>query len=72
MHRCATKLESVGDEASKAEKQEEAVSTYSTALSLNSSIPHTILVKWASMMLVHGSAHEVLNATSKVCFTSKS
>jgi hypothetical protein len=68
MHRCATKLERVGDKALNAKKQDEAVSAYSTALSLSSSIPDTVLVKWATMMLKGGSAHEALSAAAKVYF----
>ena len=67
--RCATTLERVGDEASNAKKQDEAISAYFAALSLSSLTPHTVLVKWASMTLVRGSANEVLSATAKVCFT---
>jgi hypothetical protein len=68
-HQCATKLERVGGEASNAEKHDEVVSTYSTALSLSPSTPHTVLVKWASVMLVRGSTNEALNAAAKVYFT---
>ena len=68
-HRCTTKLENIGDEASNAEKQDEAVSAYSTALSLSPSTPHTVLVKWAGMMLVRSSASEASSAAAKVCFT---
>jgi hypothetical protein len=64
-HQCATKLERVGGEASNAEKHDEVVSTYSTALSLSPSTPHTVLVKWASVMLVCGSTNEALNAAAK-------
>jgi hypothetical protein len=67
-HRCATKLERVGDEASNAKKQDEAVSAYSTALSLSSSTPDTVLVKWTRVMLKGGSAHEALSAAAKVYF----
>ena len=65
-HRCATKLERVGDEASNAKKQDDAVSAYSTALSISSSTPDTVLVKWANVMLKRGSTHEALSAAAKV------
>ena len=63
------KLERDGDEASNTEKQDEAVSAYSTALSLSSSTPHTVLVKWANTILVRGSTNEAWSAAAKVCLT---
>jgi hypothetical protein len=63
------KLEKVGDEASNAEKQDEAVSAYSTALSLNPSNSTTVLIKWMRILLVRGSTNEALSAAAKVCFT---
>ena len=65
--RCATTLERIGDEASNITKHDEAVAAYSTALLLGPSAPNTILMKWASRMLVRGSAHEALSAAAKVC-----
>jgi hypothetical protein len=66
-HRCTTKLESIGDEASNNKKHDEAVAAYSTALLLGPSAPDTLLIKWASRMLVRGSAHDALSAAAKVC-----
>lgn len=67
-YRCIAKLQRTGDDASSANKQDEAVSAYSTALLLNPSNPNVLLMKWARMVLVDGSVHEALNAASKVCF----
>ncbi|KAI9571641.1 hypothetical protein HD554DRAFT_2168897 [Boletus coccyginus] len=64
-HRCVTTLERVGDEASNAGKQEEAVAAYSTALSLSPLTLNTVLMKWASVMLIHDSADETLRAALK-------
>ncbi|KAG6375674.1 hypothetical protein JVT61DRAFT_3247 [Boletus reticuloceps] len=64
-HRCATSLESIGDEVLKTTQNDEALRAYSMALSLGSSNPKTLLTKWASTMLVRGSANEVLGAASK-------
>ena len=61
-------LERVGDEASNAKKLDEAVTAYSTALSLSPSTPNNVLMKWATMMLIRGSSHETLNAADKVYF----
>ncbi|KAI9571801.1 hypothetical protein HD554DRAFT_1826043 [Boletus coccyginus] len=63
--RCVTTLERVGDEASNAGKQDEAVAAYSTALALDPSIPNTVLMKWAIIMLIRGSADEVSTAAIK-------
>jgi len=67
MPRCITALERVGDEASNAGKQDEAVTAYSTALSLGPSIPNAVLMRWASIMLIRGSADGVSSAATKVC-----
>ena len=48
-------------------KPDEAVAAYSTALSLGPSAPNAVLVKWASKVLIRGSAHEALGAVAKVC-----
>ncbi|KAF8548150.1 hypothetical protein OG21DRAFT_801293 [Imleria badia] len=58
-------LERVGDEASKAKKQDEAVRAYSAALSLSPSTPNNVLMKWATVMLIRGSSHDALNAAAK-------
>ena len=65
-NRCASTLEVNGDEASKAEKYDEALAAYSTALSLSPSMSRTLLVKWARLILVRGSANEAFDAAGKV------
>ena len=67
MPRCIAALERVGDEASHTGKPDEAVVAYSTALSLSSTTPNTVLMKWVSIMLIHGSADEASSAATKVC-----
>ena len=57
-----------GDEASSAENHDEALAAYSTALLLSPSTPKTLLVKWASMMLIRGSANDALTAAVEACF----
>ncbi|KAI9571793.1 hypothetical protein HD554DRAFT_1824610 [Boletus coccyginus] len=64
-HRCVTTLERLGDEASNAGKQDEAVAAYSTALLLGPLTPNTALMKWAGVMLSRGSADEGLRAAVK-------
>ena len=66
-HRCITTLERIGDEASNLKKHDAAVAAYSTALLLGPTTPNTVLMKWASRMLIRGSAHEALSAAAKVC-----
>ena len=62
-----TTLERIGDEASHIKKHDEAVTAYSTALLLGPSASNTVLMKWASRMLIRGSAHEAVSAAAKVC-----
>jgi len=69
-HRCVTMLERAGDEASNARKEDEAVAAYCTALSLGPTNPNTIMIKWADMILKHGSALEASGAATKVCSPS--
>ena len=66
-HRCITMLERVGNEASNADKRDEAVAAYSTALSLGPTAPDALMFKWANMMLKRGSAIEASSAATKVC-----
>ncbi|KAI9459628.1 hypothetical protein HD554DRAFT_2295666 [Boletus coccyginus] len=65
MPQCITALERVGNEASNAGNQDEAVAAYSTVLSLGPAIPNAVLTKWATIMLSHGSADEALSAATK-------
>lgn len=67
-HRCVSTLEIVGDEATNVGGYDEAISAYSTVLSLGSLTPNTVLNKWARMMLIRGTVHEALSVASKVCF----
>ena len=61
-------LETIGDDAVNAEKRDEAVGAYSTALLLSPSTSNALLIKWASMMLIRGSANEALTAAAEVYF----
>ena len=65
-NRCALTLEANGDEASKIEKYDEALASYSIVLSLGPSSLNTILIKWVRSMLVRCSANEALDAAAKV------
>ncbi|KAI9570056.1 hypothetical protein HD554DRAFT_429967 [Boletus coccyginus] len=58
-------LERVGDEASDAGKRDNAAAAYSTALSLDPTIPNALIIKWANMILKRGSALEALSAATK-------
>ena len=69
-HKCVVVLESIGDEASKAENRDEAQRVYSIALSLGPPSPNGLLFKWARLMLLHGSPNETLDAAIKVYSTS--
>ncbi|KAI9456188.1 WD40-repeat-containing domain protein [Boletus coccyginus] len=64
-HRCIAALEIVGDEASNADKWDEAITAYSTALSLGPTIPNTMMFKWANMALKRGSAREASSTATK-------
>ena len=59
-------LEANGGEASRVEKYDEALTAYSTALSLRPSMSRTLLIKWVRLTLVHGSANEALEVVAKV------
>jgi hypothetical protein len=60
-------LERIGDEASNIDKHDDAVAAYFTALLLRPSVPGTVLIKWATRMLIRGSAQDALGAVAKVC-----
>ncbi|KAH0826754.1 hypothetical protein J3R83DRAFT_5164 [Lanmaoa asiatica] len=64
-HQCVATLERIGDEASNAKKQDEAVVAYSTALSLSPSTPNTVLTKWASIILIHDTTDKALSTATK-------
>ncbi|KAI9456194.1 hypothetical protein HD554DRAFT_2042635 [Boletus coccyginus] len=63
-HRSITALESVGDDASNADKWDEAIAAFSTALSLSPTVPNTTMFKWANMTLKRGSALEATSAAN--------
>ncbi|KAI9455532.1 hypothetical protein HD554DRAFT_271221 [Boletus coccyginus] len=65
LNEAITMLEMVGDDASNAGKQDEAVAAYSAALSLGPTVPNAVLIKWANAILKRGSALEVLSAATK-------
>ena len=71
-HKCVVALESIGDEASKAENRDEALRVYSIALSLGPPSPKDLLSKWAWLMLLHGSPKETLETATNVCSASHS
>ena len=56
------------DEASSAKDHDEARTPYSTVLLLSPPTPNTLLIKWASMVLIRGSANDALIAANEVCF----
>ena len=58
----------VGDEALNAKKHDEAITAYSTVLSLSHSTPNIgLLKKWMRTVLIRNSVGEVLGAAGKVC-----
>ncbi|KAG9309693.1 hypothetical protein JVU11DRAFT_10366 [Chiua virens] len=63
--RCIATLEKIGDKASKDEKHDEALAAYSTALSLGSSTPDELLIKWAITMLLRNSTDDVVLAAAQ-------
>ena len=70
--KCVVALESIGDEALRAENYDEGLRAYSIALSTSPPSPGGLLFKWARLMLLHGSPNEILDAATKVCSTLRS
>ena len=68
-NRCTSTLEENGDNATKVKKYDEALATYSIALSLSPSPPNSTLIKWVKVMLVCSSVDEALDSATKVCFS---
>ena len=62
-------LEENGDNATKVKKYDEALATYSIALSLSPSPPNSTLIKWVKVTLVCSSVDEALDSATKVCFS---
>lgn len=52
---------------SNTEKLDEAIAAYSTALLLSPLTPNAVLIKWARMVLIRGSANDALSTTAEVC-----
>ena len=61
----------MGDKASDAENFDEAVSAYSTALSIDHSFLLTTLNKWARIVLLRSSGIEAWGAAAKVLLPSR-
>ncbi|KAF8548191.1 hypothetical protein OG21DRAFT_1489599 [Imleria badia] len=57
---CASMLEHLGDTAADAEQLDEAITQYSTALSLNPPVPNDILVKRSAGLIVSTESHYVI------------
>jgi hypothetical protein len=64
-NQCISHLRAIGDEASSADNHE-AFSAYSAILSLTSSPPDTVLMRWAKLGLRCHSTNEVLGDADKV------
>ena len=67
-NRCTSTLELIGDKASNVKKYDEALLDYATALSLSSSAPNAILMKWAKLVLTHSTLNDALSTATKVRF----
>ena len=65
-NKCVAALERIGDEASRAERGDDALAAYATALSLNPLNPNTCLDGWVSTMLLHRSTNEILEGIREV------
>ena len=70
-HRCVSILEIIGDKASGAKNFDEAVSAYSTALSVDHPSLLTILNKWARIVLQRSSGSEAWGAAAEVRLPSR-
>ena len=65
-NKCVAALEQIGDEASWARKDDQALAVYAVALSLCPSSPNTLLNRWVSTMLRHGSTNKILDGAREV------
>ena len=61
------KLEQLGDTAMNAQRLEEAISEYSSALSLEPAAPTGLLIKRSEAYMVMSSWEDALNDVNKVC-----
>lgn len=76
-HRCGVRLEKLGNVEMKSGNYDDAVEYFLTALSHNdegalqlaasSLTPDTLLIKWASVVLLRGSVNDALATATKVC-----
>ena len=64
--RAAEKLEDLGDIAATAQRYDEAISLYTTALSLKPRSPQGILVKRSKMYMTVGSWEQALDDANQV------
>ena len=65
--RCAEKLEHLGDIAAEARQHDEAITQYSTALSLNPVIPRNLFMKRSNVHIAKGSWEDAIEDTNQVC-----
>ena len=65
--RLSTKLEHLGDTAVTAQTIDEAISLYSSALSLEPAAPSGLLVKRSKAYIAKGSWEKALNDANQVC-----
>ena len=61
------KLEHLGDTAMNAQRPEEAISEYSSALSLELAAPSVLLIKRSKAYIAMSSWGDALNDANKVC-----
>ena len=65
--RLSTKLEHLGDIAAAAQRLDEAISVYSSALSLEPAAPSGLLVKRSKVYVAKGLWGKALNDANEVC-----
>ena len=64
--RCTEKLEHLGDIAAEAQEHDEAITHYSTALSLNPVIPQDVFMKRSKVYMAKGSWEDAIEDTNQV------
>ena len=64
--RCTEKLEHLGDIAAEAQQHCDAITQYSTALSLNPVIPQDVLMKRSKVYMTKGSWEDAIEDTNQV------
>ena len=60
-------LEHLGDIAAEAQQHDEAITQYSTALSLNPVIPQDTFTKRSQVYMAKGSWEDAINDINEVC-----